>query len=88
MENNNEKDYPAEEQGIEPEETSEEKSEDMEHGEKDEDVYSEEGREKLVEDGEISPGDGSRDEISRIQSERFEIERNPSRRENLVDKVP
>ena len=55
MENNNEKDYPAEEQGIEPEETSEEKSEDMEHGEKDEDVYSEEGREKLVEDGEISP---------------------------------
>tara|TARA_Y100000310_G_C20674099_1_gene811931 strand:+ start:2156 stop:2494 length:339 start_codon:yes stop_codon:yes gene_type:complete len=52
---NTKKDYPAEEQGIEPEETSEEKSEDMEHGEKDEDVYSEEGREKLVEDGEISP---------------------------------
>jgi len=47
--------FPAEEQGIEPEETSEEISEDMEHGEKDEDVYSEEGREKLVEDGEISP---------------------------------
>ncbi|MBU1111711.1 MAG: hypothetical protein ABIG93_00240 [archaeon] len=47
--------FPAEEQGIEPEETSEEISQDMEHGEKDEDVYSEEGREKLVEDGEISP---------------------------------
>ena len=27
----------------------------MESGEKNEDVYSEEGREKLVEDGEISP---------------------------------
>ena len=50
-----EKVYPAKEQGIEPEETSEEKSQEMEHGEKDEDVYSEEGREKLVEDGEISP---------------------------------
>jgi len=47
--------FPAEEQGIEREETSEEISQDMEHGEKDEDVYSEEGREKLVEDGEISP---------------------------------
>ena len=55
MTEENQKEYPAEEQGIEEEKTSEEKSEDMEHGEKDEDVYSEEGREKLVEDGEISP---------------------------------
>ena len=47
--------YPAEEQGIEEEKNSEEKSEEMESGEKDEDVYSEEGREKLVEDDEISP---------------------------------
>ena len=45
--------YPAKEQGIEPEKTSEEKKEDMEEGEKDEDVYSEEGREKLEEDDEI-----------------------------------
>lgn len=49
-----EKDYPAEEQGITPEETSEEIEEDMELGEKDEDVYSEEGREQLEEDDEIS----------------------------------
>lgn len=54
-EDSEEKVYPAEEQGIEPEETSEEKTLEMEHGEKDEDVYTEEGREKLVEDGEISP---------------------------------
>jgi len=27
----------------------------MEHGERNEDVYSEEGREKLVEDGEVEP---------------------------------
>ncbi len=47
--------FPAEEQGILPEETSEEKEEDMEHGERDEDVYTKEGREKLEEDGEISP---------------------------------
>lgn len=45
--------YPDEEQGIEPKKTSEEISDDMESGEKDEDVYSEEGREKLEEDGEI-----------------------------------
>jgi hypothetical protein len=49
------KDFPAEEQGIIPEKTEEQISEEMEHGEKNEDVYSEEGREKLVEDGEISP---------------------------------
>ena len=47
--------YPAEEQGIEPEKDSDEIKEEMEHGEKAEDVYSEEGREKLVEDGEIDP---------------------------------
>ncbi len=48
-----EKAYPAEEQGIEPKETSEEVKDDMETGEKEEDVYSEEGREKLEEDAEI-----------------------------------
>jgi hypothetical protein len=47
--------HASEEQGILPEETSEEKKEAMEHGEKDEDIYSKEGREKLEEDGEISP---------------------------------
>lgn len=46
-------DYPAEEQGILPKEGSEEIEAEMEHGDKEEDVYSEEGREKLVEDGEI-----------------------------------
>jgi hypothetical protein len=49
------KDFPAEEQGIIPEKTEEQISDEMEQGEKNEDVYSEEGREKLVEDGEISP---------------------------------
>jgi len=52
-----ERDYPAEEQGILPEEGSEEIKEGMEIGEKDEDVYSEEGRESLVEDSEISPAE-------------------------------
>ena len=47
--------YAAEEQGIEKDETSEEKKKKMEHGDKDEDIYSKEGREKLVEDGEIDP---------------------------------
>ncbi len=47
--------HPAEEQGILPEETSEEKKEAMEHGEEDEDIYTKEGREKLEEDAEISP---------------------------------
>ncbi len=46
---------PSEEQGIEKDQTSEEKSQDMEHGDKDEDVYSKEGREKLEEDDEIEP---------------------------------
>jgi hypothetical protein len=47
--------YPAEEQGIEPEKDSDEIKEEMEQGERSEDVYTEEGREKLVEDGEINP---------------------------------
>ncbi len=47
--------YPAEEQGILPEETPEEIEEDMEQGEKDEDIYTKEGREKLEEDAEIEP---------------------------------
>ncbi|MAG08124.1 hypothetical protein CMO89_01520 [Candidatus Woesearchaeota archaeon] len=51
-----EKVYPAEEQGGKSE-TEEEIEEDMETGEKEEDVYTEEGREKLVEDDEIEPGE-------------------------------
>lgn len=47
--------YPAEEQGILPDETSEEKSDAMERGDEDEDIYSVEGREKLEEDSEIEP---------------------------------
>ncbi len=50
-----EKYYAAEEQGIEKDETSEEKKKKMEHGDEDEDVYSKEGREKLLEDDEIDP---------------------------------
>jgi hypothetical protein len=50
-----EKIYPAEEQGIEKEETSEEEQLDMDTGKKDEEIYDEDGREKLMEDGEISP---------------------------------
>jgi hypothetical protein len=49
------KDYPAEEQGIIPEKTEEQISEEMEHGDRDEDPSTEEGREKLVEDGEMEP---------------------------------
>lgn len=45
--------FPAEEQGILPEETSEEIKEEMELGEKEGDVYSKEGREELEEDDEI-----------------------------------
>ena len=52
---NDEEVYPAEEQGILPDETSEEKSDAMEHGEEDEDIYSIEGRDKLEEDSEIEP---------------------------------
>ena len=47
--------YPAEEQGITTEETSEQKEQAMEHGDEDEDIYSEEGRDKLEEDDEIDP---------------------------------
>jgi len=43
----------AEEQGIDEEETSEKKKDSMEHGEEDEDIYTDEGREKLEEDDEI-----------------------------------
>ncbi|PIZ51026.1 hypothetical protein COY27_05230 [Candidatus Woesearchaeota archaeon CG_4_10_14_0_2_um_filter_33_13] len=50
-----ERDYASEEQGILPEETDEEQGLDMNLGEKDEDVYTEEGREKLEEDSEIEP---------------------------------
>ena len=47
---------PAEEQGIEPETTdSDTIKAEMEHGDKDESIDTEEGREKLVEDGEIEP---------------------------------
>ncbi|MBT4538730.1 hypothetical protein HOI26_04930 [Candidatus Woesearchaeota archaeon] len=35
--------------------TEETNKEEMEHGERDEDVYSKEGTEKLVEDGEMEP---------------------------------
>jgi len=45
--------YPAEEQGILEEETSEQKKEAMEHGEEDEDIYTKEGREKQEEDDEL-----------------------------------
>lgn len=45
--------YPAEEQGILPEETEEEKGEAMDLGEEDEEVYSKKGRELLEEDDEI-----------------------------------
>ena len=48
------KEEASEEQGILPEETSEEEKLDMELGKKDEEIYSNEGREKLVEDGEIA----------------------------------
>lgn len=40
---------------LDEEETSEEKKEEMEQGERDEDPETPEGREKLVEDGEMSP---------------------------------
>lgn len=47
--------YPEEEQGILPEETSEEHELAMEHGDEDEDIYTEEGRKKLEEDDELAP---------------------------------
>lgn len=48
------KEEAAKEQGILPEETEEKEKLDMDLGEKDEEVYSDGGREKLVEDGEIA----------------------------------
>jgi len=48
-----ERDYPAEEQGILPEEISEEIEEDMDMGEKEEDPYTPEGREKMEDEDEI-----------------------------------
>jgi hypothetical protein len=54
-EKHTEEHHAAKEQGILPDENSEEKKEAMEHGDEDEDVYSEEGREKLEEDDEIEP---------------------------------
>ncbi|MEK6900827.1 MAG: hypothetical protein AABX37_00620 [Nanoarchaeota archaeon] len=50
-----EKVYPAEEQGIEREETDEEVEEGMKTGRKDEDIYAKKGRELLEEDDEIEP---------------------------------
>lgn len=47
------KSYPDEEQGILPEESSEERSTDLKTGKRNEDVYSEEGRELLEEDDEL-----------------------------------
>ena len=47
--------YPAEEQGILEDETSEEHELAMAVGDEDEDVYTEEGRKKLEEDDEIAP---------------------------------
>lgn len=47
--------FPEEEQGILPEETSEEHELAMEHGDEDEDIYTEEGRHKQEEDDEIEP---------------------------------
>lgn len=50
-----EKVYPAEEQGMEEEKSEDEESLEMDTGEKDEDVYDDTGRDKLVEDDEITP---------------------------------
>ncbi|MEK6939911.1 MAG: hypothetical protein AABX31_04235 [Nanoarchaeota archaeon] len=47
--------YPAEEQGILPDETSEEHELAMDLGDEDEDIYTEEGRKKLEENDEIEP---------------------------------
>ena len=47
--------FASDEQGILPETTKEQKEEEMEHGDKDADVYSDAGRENLSEDAEIEP---------------------------------
>tara|TARA_Y100000310_G_C20588920_1_gene766934 strand:- start:842 stop:1216 length:375 start_codon:yes stop_codon:yes gene_type:complete len=49
--------FPAEEQGILPEETSEEKKLDIDLGERDEDLDTPEGREEQVENAEIDAGE-------------------------------
>jgi hypothetical protein len=55
VEEEEEKFYPEEEQGILPEESSEELTEEIDEGEKDEDIYTKEGTEKLEETDEIEP---------------------------------
>ncbi len=52
---NNNEEFSDEEPNAEEDKRPEELEADMDMGKKDEDVYTEEGREKLVEDGEISP---------------------------------
>ncbi len=47
--------YPDEEQGILPEKTPDEKKAGIMHGEEDEDIYEEEGREVQVDEDEIEP---------------------------------
>lgn len=47
--------YPDEEQGILPQKTPEEKKASIQHGEEDEDIYEEEGREVQLEEDEIEP---------------------------------
>jgi len=47
--------YPSKEQGIEKPETTEKIESEMESGEEEENVYSEEGREKLAENDEMEP---------------------------------
>lgn len=47
--------YPDEEQGVLPEKTPDEKKAGIMHGEKDEDIYEEEGREVQVDEDEIEP---------------------------------
>lgn len=49
-----EKGFPAEEQGVLPKETSEEIREEMDLGEKEEDVYTQEGREKMEDEDEMT----------------------------------
>mgnify|MGYP000312487690 CR=1 FL=1 len=52
----NERDfYPAEEQGILPEADEDTIKAEMEHGDRDESIYTDEGREKLEEDDELDP---------------------------------
>jgi hypothetical protein len=51
----NEETYPSEEQGIDTEKSGEEEDLEMDEGEKEEEVYSKKGREKLTEEDEIEP---------------------------------